>query len=125
MKGKIIFAVAVLLVGMFGFSGCGSKADENKPVSEIQAEAAKMDAEKLKAMAIKYKDAIVAKQADLEKITEELAKIPLTEKLGEEAKALSTELEDLGRSVKALKERFSVYYDEIKKKGGDLKGLEI
>ncbi len=114
--------LALCLPAMFG---CGKKADENKPVSEVKAEAEKMDVEQLRAMALKYKDAIMAKQDEIAKITAELKKIPVAEMLGEEAKGLKADIDDLTKSVSALKERFQIYYDKVKEKGGNLSDLKI
>lgn len=108
--------------------GCGQggqEADEAKPMSEVKAEAEKMDAGQLREMAMKYKDAIVAKQGEIEKVTAKLKEIPLAEKLGEEAKALQSDIADLNASITALKARFDVYYEKLKAAGGDLSGLEI
>jgi len=105
--------------------GCGKKADEDKPLSEVRTEAEQMSVEKLRSMAMKYKEAIVAKSGELEKVMGELKDIPIAEKLGTEAKELTTEIENLSKSVSALKERFEVYYQKLKDKGGDLSGLEI
>jgi hypothetical protein len=76
-------------------------------------------------MAMKYKDAIMAKKGEVEKFTGELKDIPLTQMLGEEAKQLKSEIDALNKSVSALKERFEVYYNKLKEKGGDLSGLEL
>ena len=97
----------------------------NVPIAEIKAEAAKMDVEQLRAVAKKYKDALTEKKAELQKLTESLAKVPLTEKLGKEAQGLTADIENLMMSVNALSERFVVYYDQIKAKGGELKDLEL
>ena len=104
---------------------CGKKADENKPISEVKAEAEKMDLEELRSMALKYKDAILAKQDDIAQITAELKKIPIAEMLGEEAKGLKSDIDNLNKSLSSLKERFEIYYDKIKEKGGDLSDLKI
>jgi uncharacterized coiled-coil DUF342 family protein len=105
--------------------GCGKKADEEKPLSEVKAEAENMDAEQLRSMAMKYKDAIMAKKAEVEKLTTKLEDIPATEMLGDEAKEIKAEIDNISKSVSALKERFEVYYQKLKEKGGDLSGLEI
>lgn len=105
--------------------GCGKKADESRPVSEVKAEAEKMDVEQLRSMALKYKDAIMSKQDEIAKIGAELKKIPVAEMLGNEAKGLKADIESLTKSVSALKERFQVYYDKIKEKGGDLSDLKL
>lgn len=120
------FMCVFLLPGCGGKSGSGSeKVDENKPISEIKAEAATMDVEQLRAIAKKYKDALVAKKGEVKKLTDSLAAIPLAEKLGKEAQALTADIENLTKSVSALSERFGVYYDQIKAKGGELKDLEL
>jgi len=116
---------AMVLCVFLVVAGCGKKADENKSVSEVKAEAETMSVEQLRKTAIAYKDAIVAKQGEITKLMEEVKKIPITEMLGEEAKALKADVDDLNESVKALKDRFEVYYDKLKEKKGDLSGLQI
>jgi hypothetical protein len=105
--------------------GCGKTADENKPLSEIKAEAANMDIDGLRAMALKYKEAIQTKLGEASDIKNELKEIPITEMLGEEAKEWKKELEPITESLNALKVRFNIYYEELKKKGGDLSGLDL
>jgi hypothetical protein len=101
------------------------KADESKPVSEVKTEAEKMDTGQLRAMAVTYKEAIVAKKGELEKLAAQLKEIPVTEMLGEKAKQLKANIDSLTKSVDALKERFEVYYAKLKEKSGDLSGLEL
>ena len=113
----------VLLAVVMLFAGCSKKADENKPLSEVKAEAEKMSVDKLKSMAMEYKDAISAKKEEIEKVTGELKNIPVAEMLGNEAKELKAEIENLTKSVSNLNERFQVYYQKLKEKGGDLTGL--
>ncbi len=115
----------MLALSMAFLFGCGKKADENKPISEVQAEAQKMSVDDLKAMAMKYKDAIEAKKADIDKITAKLKEIPVTQMLGDESKKLKADIDNLTKSLSALKERFQVYYDQLKAKGGDVSGLQI
>ena len=122
--GSITFYCLLVLCSLAMF-GCGKKADESKPVSEVRAEAEKMDVGQLRSMAIQYKDAIMAKQDEIAKIGAELKKIPVTEMLGEKAKGLTADVDSLTKSVSALTERFQVYYDKVKEKGGDLSGLTL
>jgi len=105
--------------------GCGKKADENKPISEVKAEAEKMSVAELRSMALKYKEALMAKEGDVEKIMAELKEVPLAKKLGEEAVGLKADIDNVNKSISALMERFEIYYNEIKEKGGDLSGLKI
>ena len=115
----------LLILCSLAVLGCGKKADENKPLSEVKAEADKMDTEQLRSMAMKYKEAIMAKKAELEKLTTKLKDVPVTETLGEEVKQIKAEIDNISKSVSAIKERFEVYYQKLKEKGGDLSGLEV
>jgi len=103
--------------------GCGKKADENKPIAEAKAEAEKMNVDQLRSMAMKYKEAVTAKTDEVKKFADKLKEIPVTKMMGEEAKGLNADLSDLNNSIKALNERFQVYYEKLKEKDGDLSGL--
>jgi len=121
-KFALCFLFGVFLLAL---SGCGKKADESKPLSEVKAEAEKFDAAKLRKMAAAYKDAITDKKADVEEVAAKLKEIPVAKMLGDEAKELKAEVDELNKSLSALKERFEVYYDKLKEKGGDVSGLQI
>ncbi len=121
-KLALCFLIGVVLLAL---TGCGKKADENKPIGEVKAEAEKFDSAKLRKMAIAYKDAITDKKAEVEKVAAKLKEIPLTKMLGAEAKGLKAEMDQLNKSVSALTERFKIYYDKLKEKGGDVSGLQI
>ena len=121
---KTVTFYCLLVLCSLALLGCGKKADENKPISEVKAEADQMSVDKLRSMAMKYKDAITAKKGEVEKFAAKLKEIPITEKLGTEAKELMAEIEALNKSISSLKERFQVYYQKLKEKGGDLSGLE-
>ena len=105
--------------------GCGKKADENKPLSEVKAEAEAMSAEQLRAIATKYQEAIVAKKGEVEKFTAKLKDISVTEMLGAEAKEIKADVENINKSVTALRDRYQVYYQKLKEKGGDTSGLGV
>lgn len=124
-SGKKIILYCLLVLYCVVLVGCGKKADENKPISEVKAEAEQMSVEKLRQMAMKYKDAILAKRGEVEKFAAKLKGIPIAEKLGTEAKELTAEIGALNKSVSALKERFQIYYQKLKEKGGDSSGLEL
>ena len=104
--------------------GCGKKADESKPIDEVKAEAEKMNIDQLRSMALKYKDAIIAKNGEIDGVVSQLKEIPITKKLGAEAKELKTEFETLSSSLSALNQRLKVYYDKLKEKGADLSDLK-
>jgi predicted small lipoprotein YifL len=124
MKKTIISLLALALC--LTLPSCGKKgADATKPIDQIKAEVAKMDVSQLHDMALSYKDTILSKQTDLEKVTTKLKTINPTELLGAKAVDLKKQMADIERSVSALKERFEIYYDQLKQKGGNLTGLEI
>ena len=114
----LLFCASTLL-------GCGKKAVENKPLSEVKNEAEKMDINQLKAMAAKYQDAIVAKKTDIEKVAAKIKDIPPAQMLSDQAKNLKADLDNLNKSVSALKDRFDIYYSKLKEKGGQLPDLKI
>jgi Skp family chaperone for outer membrane proteins len=123
MKVEKTLLCLLLAVCMTALAGCGKKpaaVDEDKPIAEVKAEADKMTIEDLKATAKKYQAAMTAKEAELDKIMEQLKSIPVTEMLSEEAKGLQEDMKSLGKSVNALKERFEIYYNKLKEKGGEL-----
>lgn len=111
---------SLLVLVSLAVLGCGKK-DEDKPVSDVKTEAEQMNKDELRAEAMKCKEAIAAKKGELEKVMAKLKELPVTEIKDEDAKRL----EDLNRSISVLKERFSVYYQELRKKGGDTSGLQI
>jgi uncharacterized lipoprotein YehR (DUF1307 family) len=118
--------VALLAVSLIGCGGGGGgKVDETKPLDEVKAEAEKMNAVKLEAMATKYKEAIMAKQKDIEKVMAKIKDIPVLEQAGEEAKGLQADLLELNKSLQNLKARFQVYYNKLAEKGGDTSDLEL
>ncbi|MEN8128213.1 MAG: hypothetical protein ABFR90_10475 [Planctomycetota bacterium] len=97
--------------------------DLEKTVDDLKAEAAKMDVESLKEVATKYKTVITEKEAELKTLMDKLSAVPLTEKMGEEAQALTGEIKTISDAVTALQERFGVYVDALTEKGVDVKAL--
>ena len=129
MKTRGIFYTMLLACTLLIMVGCGSKSgsgvDETKPISEVKAEAETMSVEQLKEIALKYKKAIEAKQPEIDKILEQIKAIPIAEALGEEAKSLKTEADQLTKSLSALKERFQVYYDKLVELKADVSALTL
>ena len=61
-------------------------------------------------------------------LTDMIAKIkeiPIADVLGKEAQTLKTDLKNLESTLTTIKDRFQVYYDTLKEKGGSLSGLEL
>ncbi|MCL5279484.1 MAG: hypothetical protein M1376_06220 [Planctomycetes bacterium] len=100
-------------------------ADLEKPVPEVQTKAQTMSVADLKATALQYVQAISVKKEDLQKVLAQVKEIPLAEALSEKAKTLKAEVQKIQTSLKDLTDRFQVYYNKLKEKGGDLSGLTI
>lgn len=98
--------------------------DLDKTVSDLKAEAAKMDVESLTKIVTKYKDAIAEKQTTLKPLMDKLAAIPMAEKLGADAKSLTAEIKTLTDAIAPLKERLAVYVDAFMAKGGNIQNLK-
>lgn len=126
-----ICLLLLLVAGLFAATGCGKNSDgavvvdESKPLSEVKAEADKMSLQGVRAAALAYKDAVVAKRAEAEKLKAGFREVPLDEMFGEEAKRLQAEIESADKSIAALTERFQLYCDRLREKGGDLSDLKI
>ena len=123
--GSFMLCMSITVFSMFIIFGCGKKADEKKPLNEVKAEAAEMDVDDLREMALEYKETIQANLEEVGKIKNKIKEIPLKEMFGDQAKKLRQELEPIIKSINELKQRFWVYYSELKKKSGDLNGLEL
>ncbi len=117
---KLLSITGFILMSAFLLAGCGSSVDQNRPVSEIMAEAQKMSVNDIKQIIAKYQGAIEAKKGEIEKIQSKLKEIPFTQLLGEEAKKLKGEISEVAKSVSALSERMNVYVKELTAKGGSL-----
>ena len=111
-SGSTVFYCLAAL-GLCVLAGCGNKVDESKPMEEVRAEAERMNKEELRTTALAYKEALEAAQKLVWEYSESYA--PKGEAMFEAAQ----------KSLAALKERFQIYSDKLKEKGGDLPGLEI
>ena len=121
-KAKKITLCVLLVTSLFVFSGCGKKkADPNKPVDQVKAEAAKMDAKELQQMVNSYTEALAGKKTEVEKIVIELKKVPLTEMAGEKAKSFTANIDSVNKSIAALNERMKIYSDALAEKSAGLK----
>ncbi len=98
--------------------------DPEKPLPEVQAQAQTLSVENLKAVALKYKQAMADKEGEAQKLLTKIKELPVTQALGQEGQSLKTDLQSLQGSLKALTDRFQVYYNTLKEKGGNLSGLE-
>lgn len=119
---------STLLIVMLVLVGCGGGGSAETEVSEmtvaeVEQQSSGMSVDDLKSKVAEYEKALQAKLADLEPIQEKLKAIPMTEMMGEEAKALQADILKISEDVTALKDRLQVYYDALKEQGVDMKNL--
>jgi outer membrane murein-binding lipoprotein Lpp len=124
-SNKVLMLWTLLVVFCLLPAGCGKKADENKPMSEVKAEAEKMNVQQLRETAIAYQEAVKSKTSEVDKIEAKIKELAPADLLGSKASELKAKIDAFNKSKSALIERFQVYYDELKKKGGDLTGLQL
>lgn len=102
-----------------------AEIDLTSSIDKLKEQAQIMSVDALKATAEKYKAKILSTQTDLTAKTESLAKIPLTEKLGAEAQALTGDIKILTTSMASLKDRMMIYVDALKAQGIDISAFKL
>ena len=127
--------MCLLVVCLSAISGCSkkkdadvetdAKVDTSKPLSTVKAEAEKMDAEQLRAVALKYMEAIESKSAELEELAKDLMKVTISNAPSEQRDKLNAQMEEMSKHVTGLGEHFEVYRKKLEEKGGDLSGLDF
>ncbi len=128
MKKRSITLLGIACALMIGLSGCGgggAGVDESKPLAEVQAEAKNMSVDELRDMAEAYKEAIADLMPDMETLAAKFKEISPTQLMGEDAKAIRSDMQQLSEAVKSLTERFNVYLAELKQQNVDVSDLKL
>lgn len=118
----LLVLCSIVLVGCSKTETIDATVDENQPISEVQAQAEKMNTDELRTIALKYKDAIKVKSEEMNEITSNL--LPAMAKEGITLTDIKEKVDGVVTSLNKLKERFEIYYNKLKEKGGDVSGLE-
>jgi TolA-binding protein len=112
MKKVYGLFTGLMLVAML--SGCGgNKIDENKPIDQVAADAAKMGQVELQKMVDTYQAAIADKSKELDALKSKIKEIPITEMMGDKAKMLKEDLSGITSSMNKLKDQMEVYAKEL------------
>lgn len=109
--------IGVLVVSVFLIGCGGGGVDGDKTPSQIVEAVKTMDIEQIQAKIEAYKKEIEEKTAELEPIIAKLKEIPLTEMMGDEAKNIKSDVDEVKAAIKVLKEKLDVYvkaYNNIK-----------
>ena len=111
---KKVYGVLAGLMMVAMLTGCGgSKIDENKPIDQVAADAAKMGQAELQKMIDTYQAAIADKSKDVEALMAKVKEIPLTEMMGDKAKALKDDVGKIKSSLDKLKDQMAVCAKEL------------
>ncbi len=112
MKTTTLFFGAFVAAALL-LSGCG-KEQANRPLAEVKAEAAGLNADQLN-KAIKNCEAEVAKlKPRVEEISGKIAALKLEDQLGEKATRLKEELGTVNSKLSSLGDQIKVYADAQK-----------
>ncbi|MBL7157054.1 MAG: hypothetical protein ISS92_02700 [Candidatus Omnitrophica bacterium] len=110
---KILLPVVFLSLAL---TGCGGGVNENKPIAQVKTEAQGMSLDQLKATISKYQAVIQSKRNQMTKLTTAFQKIPVTQMMGDEAKKLKGDIQNVMTSIRALSERLNIYAQELRRK---------
>jgi hypothetical protein len=106
-NGSMMLAAMVLLVG------CSTGIDEKMPIDQVVVDASQMKPKALEDKIDRYEMQIAKETAGMNDIKKQLKEIPLSELLGEKAKALKSELSGLTASRDQLGRQMEVYAREL------------
>ncbi|OQA56774.1 MAG: hypothetical protein BWY42_00805 [Candidatus Omnitrophica bacterium ADurb.Bin277] len=120
-KNRICFVFVLALT--IGFSGCAKKVDPEKPLEQIRKEAGAMSVAQLESYAQLYASEIEEQRAEIQKIQEKIKKMPLDKMFSNNF--LQNDIKKIGRKAEALFERYIIYMEALKEKGGDTSGARL
>lgn len=116
-KGKFLSFAMVGLLSIGLLAGCGgSDVDENKTPEQIRQEIVNMDTKDIQKQIDAYTKAVAEKLEEVNAEAKKLADIPLTEQLGDEAKAIRKNLDSLKDSLGKLQKNMEAYAEGLKEK---------
>ena len=100
-------------------------ADQGKSIPDITAGAKEMAVENLRKMAEKYRDVVAATEQQLEKMTQGYLNLSDDDRKAAIGQIAKTAIDEIKTGLDIMKDRFGVYYNALKEKGGNLTGLDI
>ncbi len=122
---KFLSQISVFFLLTILVAGCGQKADSQKPIEEVRAEAQTMSVAQLEQKAKAYADEIASKRSEADKIKSELSSLKPTELMSEKAKDIKDRAGEVAKEVSALTQRYEIYVSQLKKAGGDISKVQI
>jgi hypothetical protein len=102
-----------------------AEVDLTSSMDIIKGQAKQMSVDALKATAEKYKAQFLTTQGDMKSKMDLLSKIPMTQKLGTEAQALTKDITTLTSTLSSIRDRMMVYVDALKAQGIDISSFKL
>ena len=99
--------------------------DLNQSVEAIKEKVAEFDKTQLLAYVDQYKTLLLENKDQIAAMTEQVKALPMTELMGDKAKALKSQLAQYTDQFNALKERYTVYLDKLQEYGVDLSAYTL
>ncbi len=100
-------------------------ADQSKSIPDIAGGAKEMAVENLREMAEKYRDVVAEKEQQLKKMTQGYLNLSDDDRKAAIGQIAKTAIDEIKTGLDIMKDRFGVYYNALKEKGGNLTGLDI
>lgn len=107
VEGWMVLVAVVLL------AGCSDEINEDKPIAQVQAEAAKMKPAKLQGKVAGYEALLAEKAAGIRGIEKQIKELSIPELMGEKSKSLKAEMGALTTSIDKLGKQMEVYAKEL------------
>ncbi len=95
-------------------------ADLDQSIEQVKKKVAAFEKTQLLAYMDQYKAVILEKKDEIAALTEQVKALPVTELMGDKAKELKSQLSQYSDQFSALKDRYSLYLDQLKEYGVDL-----
>lgn len=124
MTKSKLFPIAILTCFIV-LAGCAKSADTSKPLDQIKSEVQTMSLNDLQGHARAYAQRIEGKKNELSKVAERIKTLTPDEVFGSKSKEIKDQLAQIEIQVNALSERYQIYAEKFKEKGGDLSSIRI
>lgn len=95
-------------------------ADLNQSVEQVKEKVAAFDKTQLIAYVDQYKNVLLEKKDQIADLTEQLKGLSMSEMMGEKSKQIKDQMSKYTNEFTALKERYTVYLDQLETFGVDL-----
>ena len=124
VKHRVLSSLLLMMI-MTTATGCAKKADTSKPLDQIKSEAQTMSVKDLQSYAQLYAKAIMNQKEQLSKVADQIKTLTPAEIIGTKAQDIKKQLSRIETQVGSLNERYQIYAEKFKEKGGDLATVKM